>query len=864
MASIDLIIIAVYLIACLIIGLYKVDKINNIREYSLGKSSFPTVILVATIFSTYISARASIADIGLVYSSGLIYGIPLLLSFILWFIQAKVFIKNIYRFKDCITISDIMYKLYGKVGLIICNISAILVTIGILAMQAIALALIFEEFFPFSYKYKYELGIILGFTILTLYSLFGGIKAVALTDFFQFLTFFIAFPVACGFLYNEVTAERDILVQLSETDIFSLPDSNGIWLLISYFLYFILPTTFPPYVQRLLMGKNIKQLNTTFTLVAVLTLIFSAIIVMIALMIKIKHPNLLENNVFYYFINHYIPIGLKGLMISAIIAIIMSTSDSWLNACSTIVAHDILKKIYPKIDDKTEVTIAKAATLLISIISMLIAFSRINISDLLFYTLHFWFPIVNIPLVAGFLGIKITIRTFITSIITGIIFCFFGRYVVDKFGIISLLSGMIGSIIPFFFMYYSKLKTVVYQYFNSASTFLKSKTFAYLIFYQDKSKIKISNSCVSLYSFIYLIKCILGFIFLNKFCNNWLLLDVMGVLLFLLLFSRYYFPNVKNKFYQLIIDLFITYTLIFIPSVKLIVSSYNYLFSINLILSSIIYILIMRFDKATIAKLSIIFFSSYLISKVFDNEIIETISYMVTGSYDLFFTLIFMLIFIYLEKKKEGIKLETIRYYTGVIAHEISPLMRQIQRVLGEEKIEGKEKENILRISNEVLEVTDTILKNVKKPEFNNNHSFNVGELIKGIIKEYPFESYEKGIVQLKIKDNYELVGDRKHFQQAIINILRNALQYVDELKNKNEVIISVYKAEEEKIIEIYDNGYGIKRGDIARLYKPLFTTRKTGTGLGLYYCYNTIVNMGGTIECDSEENKYTKFFIRF
>jgi len=172
---------------------------------------------------------------------------------------------------------------------------------------------------------------------------------------------------------------------------------------------------------------------------------------------------------------------------------------------------------------------------------------------------------------------------------------------------------------------------------------------------------------------------------------------------------------------------------------------------------------------------------------------------------------------LYLNKRHKSLILETIRYYTGVIAHEISPLMRQIQRVLGKEKIGDKEKENILRISNEVLEVTETILKNVKKPEFNNNHSFNVEELIKGIIKEYPFESYEKGIVQLKIKDNYELVGDRKHFQQAIINILRNALQYVDESKNKNEVIISVYKAEEEKIIEIYDNGYGIKRGDIAR-----------------------------------------------
>ena len=864
MSSIDLIIIAVYLIACLIIGFYKVDKINNIREYSLGKSSFPTVILVATIFSTYVSARASIADIGLVYSSGLIYGIPLLLSFILWFVHAKVFVSNIYRFQDCITISDIMYKLYGKVGLIICNISSIIVTIGILAMQAIAIALIFEEFFPFSYKYKYELGIILGFAILTLYSLFGGIKAVALTDFFQFLTFFIAFPVACGFLYNEVTTERDILVQLAETEIFSFPDSNEIWLLVSYILYFILPTTFPPYVQRLLMGKNIKQLNTTFTLVAVLTFIFSAIIVMIALMIKIKHPNLSENNVFYYFINHYMPIGLKGLMISAIIAIIMSTSDSWLNACSTIVAHDILKKIFPKIDDNTEVTVAKIATLLISAISMSIAFSRINISDLLFYTLHFWFPIVNIPLVIGFLGIKITIRTFIFSIMSGVIFCFFGRYIVDKFGIISLLSGMVGSIIPFFFIYYLKLKTILYKYFSSLISFLKVKALAYIIFYQDHSEIKINNSCINLYSFIYLIKCILGFIFLNEFRNKLIFLDIAGVLLFLLLFTRYYFPNVKNKFYQLIINLFITYTLIFIPSIKLIVSSYNYLFCINFVLSSIMYVLIMRLYKATVTTLIIVFFCSYLISKVFNNKIIEAMSHSITWSYDLFFTLIFIIIFIYLEKKKERIKLETIRYYTGVIAHEISPLMQQIKGTLIKGEIGEKEKESILRISNEVLEVTSTILKNVKKPELNNNHSFDVGKIISKIISEYPFESYEKGIVQLKIRDNYELVGDKRHFQQSIINMIRNALQYIDESKAKNEIIVSVYKKKEERIIEIYDNGYGIKRRDIASLYKPLFTTRKTGTGLGLYYCYNTIINMGGTIECDSEENQYTKFFIKF
>ena len=65
--------------------------------------------------------------------------------------------------------------------------------------------------------------------------------------------------------------------------------------------YFILPKTFSPYVQRLLMGKNIKQLDFTLKLVAILTLIFSAIIVMVVLMIRIKNPDLLKTMFFIIF-----------------------------------------------------------------------------------------------------------------------------------------------------------------------------------------------------------------------------------------------------------------------------------------------------------------------------------------------------------------------------------------------------------------------------------------------------------------------------------------------------------------------------------------------------------------------------------
>ncbi|WHA05480.1 hypothetical protein N3Z17_02940 [Candidatus Bandiella numerosa] len=96
-----------------------------------------------------------------------------------------------FKFEETASISILLYKMKGviisPIGIDFVHSSltksSIIVTIGILAMQAIAISLIFEEFFPFSYKYQYKLGIILG----TLYSLFRGIKAVSLTDFSNFL-----------------------------------------------------------------------------------------------------------------------------------------------------------------------------------------------------------------------------------------------------------------------------------------------------------------------------------------------------------------------------------------------------------------------------------------------------------------------------------------------------------------------------------------------------------------------------------------------------------------------------------------------------------------------------------------------------
>jgi hypothetical protein len=80
-----------------------------------------------------------------------------------------------------------MGKLYGNSGKLITAFSIMLVTVGLLGIQAIATGYLFHYFFGCSYL----LGIIIGFGVLVLYSAFGGIQAVAMTDVLQFVIFFI-------------------------------------------------------------------------------------------------------------------------------------------------------------------------------------------------------------------------------------------------------------------------------------------------------------------------------------------------------------------------------------------------------------------------------------------------------------------------------------------------------------------------------------------------------------------------------------------------------------------------------------------------------------------------------------------------
>lgn len=99
--------------------------------------------------------------------------------------------------------------------------------------------------------------------------------------------------------------------------------------------------------------------------------------------------------------------------------------------------------------------------------------------------------------------------------------------------------------------------------------------------------------------------------------------------------------------------------------------------------------------------------------------------------------------------------------------------------------------------------------------------------------------------------------------QQVFLNILLNAR---DATPIGGTIWIeSQAPLHDEKFVKVIisDNGLGIPKEYFKRIYEPFFTTKKNGTGLGLFLCYSIIRVHGGEMEIQSEEGKGTKVFVK-
>ena len=883
--SIDIAIVAGYMAVCLVIGLFKYGKIKNIRDYTLGIKPFSTPVLFATTFATMVSVRY-IGDVSKIYELGLVYIIPLFFVSLSWLVLAKLLAPNLqlFRSRNFISLSDIMEYWYGSTGRWVTNFLSIFLSVALTAVNTIAIGYLLHYFLGI----PENTGMFVGLLIVTSYSVVGGVTSVAFTDVFQFLIFFLILPIACFIAYQNVNSIDKVWSSLPS--VYTHISSEKLSLFVSLIFYGIMPYTGIAYIQRALIAKDRKQFLQSFIGVAILIIPMLVIICAIGIVTYYQNPNIAPDKALYYFVDHYLPVGIRGFMITGLLAIIMSSQDSFLNTTSTLISHDICKKINPSLTEKQGLFIARISCVFISMISISLIFMNKNIMEVIWLVDNFWDPLLTTPFIAGLLGIRIPRKSFIYVVLFSVPAVVITNFIIGEFDTRSLVVGIMTS---------ASILYVLHRKDKKQSLLLLPKISLDVLF--DSLNKRVLNNSFSISSIyqIGILLCViniagLSFVDLNSLSVINIFLAITSFLFICLLLNTFWSYSLRGCISHVWRFLLIL-SLVFVPSYILFANEFSIWFLCNLLLSFSLFI-IMTDWVVGVCFILIAGSVAYLLPDIFyaSSNLVEVKFGRISS--------VMMLFAIFVQLYN--------RNYIAKIAHE--EMMAEMDNIAKEKNVEIRKllnvkKEFLNKLSHEMrtplhnmVGLSDIVynmwytfsdeekrqyIKNIadsreRLVDYTSN-VLDLAKLVSGRFKlkinpkvnlvEIAKKAIDKGqaVILSKNKNlNVKLVTkvsesivacDDKRIMQVLDNLLDNAIKY----SNTGVIKVIIEDKKDDILVSISDEGVGIPEKEKPDVFEPFFESSITkspaeGKGLGLSVVQEIVIMHNGIITIKDNKPKGT------
>ena len=204
-----------------------------------------------------------------------------------------------------------------------------------------------------------------------------------------------------------------------------------------------------------------------------------------------------------------------------------------------------------------------------------------------------------------------------------------------------------------------------------------------------------------------------------------------------------------------------------------------------------------------------------------------------------------------------------------VIAHEIRNQLsicdlytEIIKRYSEEGNTEGIQ--NALKSINKALKMANNSLLSLKTEEKSEIQNIDLSEVVENAIELSRVYLLDKNIdLQVEKEDNAKALADVEKLTAVIINLVKNASEaFGEEVQENGKYIkIKVDKTENYSAILVSNNAKGIENPD--KIFNEGFTTKSSGSGLGLWICKKSIEEQNGELELSRSTEDYTEFTIK-
>ncbi|AWN81584.1 sodium:solute symporter family protein [Candidatus Cardinium hertigii] len=411
---IDSLLIGIFLLLTLAIGLYYGKDIKTFQEYAVGNRKMSSMTLTTSLIATIYSAKSFYIGFNQHYQHG-IYALKYVSGPLSVYLASKFLIVRMKEFIGNRSMAESMGTIYGPAVRILTALLGIVLCAIILAAQIKCGLLITTKLFPY---YNTEYHTIIVFLLIICYATFGGIRAVALTDVYQFFFFSLYFPLLiCTLLYysNDLLIDWKritALPQFNLNKVFTWDDTlkdTLSWL----FWWSLVISCNPAYIQRFYMASTVQQAVKVFRNSSLIRLLFfTPLFLLTAIFFHLKKNGTYPyQNILSYIIHlSYWP-GMQGILATTCFALLMSTADSILHIASVLFTNDIwsvLTKANKHKAAQHQLTVARITSVVIGFISLTIAFSLTSIITFLEKTgmTFFYHLSVSIPFIITCLGFR--------------------------------------------------------------------------------------------------------------------------------------------------------------------------------------------------------------------------------------------------------------------------------------------------------------------------------------------------------------------------------------------------------------------------------------------------------------------------
>lgn len=424
-----------------------VRRIRTFSEYAVGARAVPLAMIFASISATYIGPGYTMGFASKGFANGWLFWF-LTLGFTLQNLLVAFFIApRLHAFTDCYTLGDIIGKKHGQLAHVVSGIISTLLCIGFTSIMAKVGGLVIQG----TIGWPLVVGVFVITGVGVLYCFTGGLQSVIATEALQFALFAVTIPILIWVAISSSSIDVAAANAQGWSQLSSTVEQLGALQIFGLFISFLLGETLvPPYANRALAAGSKSVARSGFLIAAIYSVVWFGMVIGLGVMGRQIMPDVEPDNIFMALSTQYLPHGLLGLLVIAVIAIIMSSQESVLNAAAVSFTRDIRDVIRPGQSDASRLKLTRITTLVVGIIAAAAAIWAPSIVSGLLIIYSIWAPSVLPVLVLAVMLKSPPKAAAVPAMIAGAGVSLVWQFALSEpYGVPAILAGLLANLVAY-------------------------------------------------------------------------------------------------------------------------------------------------------------------------------------------------------------------------------------------------------------------------------------------------------------------------------------------------------------------------------------------------------------------------------